>query len=110
MTSRLLAGLAAAAVLAASPAHAEDPTKRGFDPDPSRLALSLDGGFAVETAGAAPARTFGFAAVLDLTAGLLSLQLGSASDQLLERRLSLHLLGAWSFGPVEASVEVPAAL
>jgi outer membrane protein OmpA-like peptidoglycan-associated protein len=110
MTSRLLAGLAAAAALAASSARADDPTKRQFDPDPSRLALSLDGGFAVETAGAQPARMHGFAAILDLTTGLLSLQLGSQRDQLLEHRLSLHLLGAWSVGWAELSAEVPVAL
>lgn len=110
MTTRLLAGLTAAAVLAALPARAEDPTRRGFDPDPARLALSLDGGFAVETAGAAPARTYGVAAILDLSAGLLSLELGGARDRLLEHRLSLHLLGAYSLGPVELGIEVPVAL
>ena len=110
VTTRLLAGLAAAALLAALPVRAEDPTRRGFDPDPSRLALSLDGGFAVETAGAAPARTWGLAAILDLSAGLLSLELGGSRHPLLEHRLSLHLLGAYSLGPVELGVEVPVAL
>jgi outer membrane protein OmpA-like peptidoglycan-associated protein len=110
VTKRLLAGLAAAAVLAALPARAEDPTRRGFDPDPARLALSLDGGFAVETAGAAPARTYGLAAILDLSAGLLSLELGGERARLLEHRLSLHLLGAYSLGRVELGVEVPLAL
>jgi outer membrane protein OmpA-like peptidoglycan-associated protein len=110
MTTRLLAGLTAAVVLAALPARAEDPTRRGFDPDPARLALSLDGGFAVETAGAAPAKTYGVGAVLDLTAGLLSLELGGERDRLIEHRLSLHLLGAYSLGRVELGVEVPLAL
>jgi outer membrane protein OmpA-like peptidoglycan-associated protein len=110
MMTRLLAGLAAAAVLATPPARAEDPTRRGFDPDPARLALSLDGGFAVETAGAAPAKTYGLAAILDLSAGLLSLELGGERDRLLEHRLSLHLLGAYSLGRVELGVEVPVAL
>lgn len=110
MTTRLLAGLAAAVILAALPVRAEDPTRRGFDPDPARLALSLDGGFAVETAGAAAARQYGLGAILDLTAGLLSLELGGERDRLLERRLSLHLLGAYSLGPVELGVEVPLAL
>jgi len=112
MTSRLRlrAVLAAALVVAAPSARADDPTKRNFDADPSRLALSLDGGFTIETAGAQPAKTWGLAAILDLTTGLLSLQLGSQRDQLLEHRLSLHLLGAWSLGPAELSVEVPVAL
>ncbi|HEX9398647.1 MAG TPA: OmpA family protein [Anaeromyxobacter sp.] len=110
MTTRLLAGLTVAAALAALPVRAEDPTKRGFDPDPARLALSLDGGFAVETAAAAPAGTRGVAAVLDLAAGLLALELGGERDRLLEHRLSLHLLGGWSFGRVEVGVDVPVAL
>jgi outer membrane protein OmpA-like peptidoglycan-associated protein len=110
MMTRLLAGLAAAAVLAASPARAEDPTRRGFDPDPARLALSLDGGFAVETAGAAAAKTWGLGAVLDLSAGLLALRLGGERDRLIEHRLSLHLLGAYSLGPVELGAELPVAL
>lgn len=110
MTTRLLAALAAAAALGALPAHAEDPTQRGFDPDPARLALSLDGGFAVETAAAAPAGARGLAAVVDLAAGLISLELGGERARLLEHRLSLHLLGGWSFGRLEVGVHVPVAL
>lgn len=110
MRTRMLAGLAAVAVLAAPPARADDPTRRGFDADPSRLALSLDPGFAVETAGAAEQGAWGLGAILDLTAGLLSLELGGERDRLLEHRLSLHLLGAWSLGRVELGVEVPLAL
>src|SRR5512141_3161508 len=106
MRTRLLACVTAAAVLAAIPARGDDPTRRRFDPDPARLALSLDPGFAVETAGAAPARTWGLAAILDLSAGLLSLELGGERDRLLAHRLSLHLLGASSLGPVEVGVEV----
>src|SRR5512145_1571217 len=106
MTSRSLAGLAAAALLAASPARAEDPTRRRFDPDPARLALSLDGGFAVETAGTTPAKTYGVAALLDLSAGLLALELGGERDRLLEHRLSLHLLGGLSLGRLELGVHV----
>ncbi len=56
MAKRLLACLAAAAAL--SPvARAEDPTARGFDADPTRQALSLDGGFTTETAATAPKGT-----------------------------------------------------
>jgi OmpA-OmpF porin, OOP family len=110
MTTRLVGALAAAAVVAALPARADDPYKRRFDPDPARLALSLDGGFVVETAGATPARTWAVGAVVDLAAGLLSLQLGSQRDQLLEHRLSLHLLGGYSFGWLEVSAHLPIAL
>ncbi len=109
MTKRLLAGLAMAALLVA-PAAAEDPTKRGFDPDPARLALSLDGGFAVETAAAMPRGSFGMAAVLDLASGLLALKLGGERDQVLEKRLSLHLLAGWSLGRVEVAAHLPTAL
>jgi OmpA-OmpF porin, OOP family len=108
--TRLLAGLAAAAALAAIPAHAaDDPTRRGFDPDPARLALSLDGGFAVETAGTEPRGARSVAAVLDLASGLLSLELGNERDALIARRLSLHLLAGWSFGPVEVAAHLPIA-
>jgi OOP family OmpA-OmpF porin len=110
MTKRLLAGLAVATTIAAAPALADDPTKRGFDPDPARLALSLDGGFAVETAAAAPAGTLRAAAILDVASGLLSLRLGGERDAVLERRLSLHLLGGWSFGWLEVAAHLPVAL
>ncbi len=110
MTTRLLAGLAAAAALAAVPAAAEDPTKRGFDPDPARLALSLDGGFAVETAAPAPRGTIGAAAVLDLASGLLSVKLPTERKDLFEQRLSLHLLAGWSLGRVEIGAHLPIAL
>jgi outer membrane protein OmpA-like peptidoglycan-associated protein len=109
MAKRLLACLAAAAALG-STARAEDPTARGFDPDPARLALSLNGAFTTETAGAAPERTAMFGAVLDYTEGLLALQLGDTRDQLLESRLSLHLLGGWSLGWLELAAELPVAL
>lgn len=91
-------------------AGAEDPTRRGFDPDPARLALSLDGGFAVETAAAAPRGTRGLAAVVDWADGLLALELGNEREDLLRSRLSLHLLGGWSLGRVELGVHLPVAL
>jgi OOP family OmpA-OmpF porin len=110
MTKRLLACLAAAAALAARDAGADDPTKRGFDADPARLALSLDGGFAVETAAAAPRGTRGLAAIVEYADGLLALDLGGARADLLESRLSLHLLGGWSLGRVEVSAHLPVVL
>jgi len=110
MMTRVLAWLATAAVLAAAPVRAEDPTKRGFDPDPARLALSLDGGFAVETAAAAPQGTIGAAAVVDLASGLLSLERGGERKDLLEQRLSLHLLAGWSLGKIELGAHLPIAL
>ncbi|HEX9050832.1 MAG TPA: OmpA family protein [Anaeromyxobacter sp.] len=109
MAKRLLACLAAAAALGPS-ARAENPAARGFDPDPARLALSLDGTFTTETARAAPQGTVGFGAVLDYADGLLALELGGTRDQLLESRLSLHLLGGWSLGWLELGAELPVAL
>jgi outer membrane protein OmpA-like peptidoglycan-associated protein len=110
MTTRLVGALVAAAVLAAVPVRADDPYRRRFDPDPARLALSLDGGFVVETAGATPERTWAVGTVVDLASGLLSLKLGGQSDKLLEHRLSLHLLGGYSLGWIEVSAHLPVAL
>jgi outer membrane protein OmpA-like peptidoglycan-associated protein len=105
------AGVAlAAALVAVAAARADDPARRGFDADPSRLALSLDGGFAVETAAAAPERTWRAGAVLDLANGLLVLRQGAARDDLLEDRLGLHLLGGFSLGRLELGAELPVAL
>jgi outer membrane protein OmpA-like peptidoglycan-associated protein len=109
MAKRLLLCLAAAAALA-PPAGAEDPTARAFDADPTRLALSLDGGFTSETAAVAPKGTLGFGLVLDYTDGLLVLELGDERDDLLASRLSAHGLAAWSLGRVELSAHLPIAL
>ncbi|HET9552316.1 MAG TPA: OmpA family protein [Anaeromyxobacteraceae bacterium] len=100
----------AAALSAAAVARADDPARRGFDADPSRLALSLDGGFAVETAAAAPERTWRAGAVLDLANGLLVLRQGAARDDLLAYRLGLHLYGGFSLGRLELGAELPVAL
>src|SRR5512133_3709418 len=109
MVKRLLACLAAAAALA-SAARAAGPTTRGFDPDPARLALSLDPGFTTETAAAAPEGTVAFGAVVDYASGLLALQLGDSRQDLLRSRLSLHLLAGWSLGRVELGAELPVAV
>ena len=61
---------------------ADDPTRRGFDADPTRLALSLDGGFTGETASAAAARTWRLAALFDYTNGLLVLKQGEQQSDL----------------------------
>jgi outer membrane protein OmpA-like peptidoglycan-associated protein len=109
MTRRLLAGLLLAVALWGT-ARADDPTKRGFDPDPTRLALSLDPAFTTETAAAAAAKTWSLGAILDLTSGLLTMQLGGQTDEVLSKRLSLHLLGGYSFGWMEVGAELPVAL
>jgi len=102
-----------ATLLAAAPAAgraAEDPTRRGFDADPHRFALSLDGGFAAETAAAAAEGTWRAGALLELSDGLLVLRQGGRTDDLLGPRLALHLLGGWSLGRAELGVELPVAL
>ena len=63
-----IARAAVLSLLLGAPALAEDPTKRAFDADPHRLALSLDGGFVTETAAAAPEGQYGLAALLDYAA------------------------------------------
>lgn len=108
MEMRSLLALVAGALLAAPAWAADDPTRRGFDADPTRLALSLDGGFTVETAAEAPVPgTWRLAALADLSSGLLTLTQGGRTDDLVGPRLSLHLLGARVFGPVELSAHLP---
>ena len=107
--SRLLGCLALLAVLPAA-VRAEDPAARGFDADPVKPALSLDGGFAVETAAAAERGAHAFGAVLDLANGLMVLRSGSQSDDLIAYRLTLHLLGSYSIGRVEFGAHLPVSL
>jgi outer membrane protein OmpA-like peptidoglycan-associated protein len=97
-------------VLLPAAALAEDPTARGFDADPVKPALSIDGGFAVETARTAEAGTHAFGGVLDLASGLMVLKQGNQRDDLISRRLTLHLLGAWSIGRIEFGAHLPVAL
>lgn len=89
---------------------ADDPARRKFDPDPARLALSLDGGFTVETAAAAPKGAFRFASIFDFVDGLLVLQQGSQRQDLLASRGLVHLLGGFSLGGLELSAHLPVAL
>ncbi|MGZ6141961.1 MAG: OmpA family protein [Myxococcales bacterium] len=102
--------LLAICCLAGAARAADDPTRRQFDADPVRLALSLDGGFVTETAGAAPRGALRFGAILDATGGLLVLQQGGARNDLLANRGALHLLAGWSLGRIELAAELPIAL
>lgn len=110
MSARPLLLAAMACAIAGSAAAADDPTRRQFDADPARLALSLDGGFTTETAAAAERGTLRFASVVDVTDGLLVLQQGSQRQDLLASRGLLHVLGGWSLGWVELSAHLPIAL
>ena len=107
MPLRLLVLLAVASRAAIA---ADDPTRRAFDPDPARLALSLDGGFTTETAATAPRGTLRFGSIFDAAGGLLALQQGSSRQDLLVSRGQLHLLAAWSLGRVELAAHLPIAL
>jgi OOP family OmpA-OmpF porin len=100
----------AALVAGGSAAAAEDPTARGFDPDPTRPALSLDGGFTLETAAAAPRGRLGAALLFDWTDGLLALRLDDTREDALAARLSAHLLVAASLGRLELGLDLPVAL
>lgn len=91
-------------------AAADDPTRRRFDPDPTRPALSLDGNFTTETAAVATGGTLRFASLFDVTGGLLVLQQGSQRADLLSSRGLLHLLAGYSLGPVELAAHLPIAL
>jgi outer membrane protein OmpA-like peptidoglycan-associated protein len=106
----LRALVAAAGLLLAHAASADDPTRRGFDPDPVRPALSLDGGWAVETAETAERGRYGVAFLAGWTEGLLALRLGDDREQLLESRVGAHLLAAWSLGDVELGAGLPVTL
>ncbi|HUL60930.1 MAG TPA: OmpA family protein [Anaeromyxobacteraceae bacterium] len=110
MNAGARAGMALAALVLARTAPADDPTRRGFDADPARLAVGTGSGFTVETATAARKGTFGLGVVLDYDRNLLSLHLSGQTESLLSSRLSAHLLAAYSFGRVELGVDVPFAL
>jgi len=110
MSRPILLLVALSCALAARALAADDPTRRGFDPDPARPALSLEGGFTSETAAAAPQGTFRIAAVFDVAGGLLALQQGSRREDLLVSRGRLQLLGGWSLGRIELAASLPIAL
>jgi outer membrane protein OmpA-like peptidoglycan-associated protein len=101
---------AAAAVLAGVAARADDPTARGFDADPVRWGLGLERAFAVESAGVAPAGTITAELLLDYAEGLLALGLGEERSDLLEHRLSAHLLAGWAVGRFELGAHLPVVL
>ncbi len=104
----------AAIVTLASPLDgaAADPTTRGFDPDPHRPALGLDGDFMVETASVQAMGSWRGGLLLDYTHGLLAATSGDAKvGNLLDARLTGHLLGSYSLlALVELGVDLPVVL
>ncbi len=107
--TRLGAGALSALLLAAA-ASAEDPARRGFDPDAARLSLGALSGFTVETASPAHAGNLSAEVLLDYAEGLLALRLPGGRFQLLESRLSAHVLASYSLGWLEIGAALPVAL
>src|ERR1051325_5731504 len=89
---------------------ADDPARQKSDPDPARLAFSLDPGFTTETAAAAPAGMVRFGAIFDAAGGLLILNQPGQRNDLLASRGQLQLLAGWSLGFIEVAAELPVAL
>jgi OmpA-OmpF porin, OOP family len=106
----LLGALLALAVPATATWASDDPTRRGFDADPARLALGAEAGFGVETATPVAPGRWSTGAVLEAAGGLLTLSQGGTRRDLLEQRGTLHLLGSWSLGRVELMAELPVVL
>jgi len=102
----------ALALLAASAARAaDDPARRGFDPDPPRPAVGLGGQFTTEGARALPGGSYWMGLELDWVHGLLALR--SGGDRVgwaVEDRIAAHLMGSRSFGRLEAGAALPLAL
>src|SRR4051812_49665752 len=105
--ARLL--IATCCAIAGRAAAADDPTRRQFDPDPARLALSLDGGFTTETAAVAPRGSWRFASVFDVANGFLALQQGSQRQDLLASPGPLHPLRGGGPGPGSVAPPPPPA-
>jgi outer membrane protein OmpA-like peptidoglycan-associated protein len=109
---RRLAALALpAALAAASPVRADDPARRGFDPDPPRPALGLDSQLTTESARVAPAGSWAMGLELDWVHHLLSLDSGGQRvGWVVPDRVAAHLLGAYALGRFELGAGLPVAL
>jgi outer membrane protein OmpA-like peptidoglycan-associated protein len=99
--------LAAALTIAAVTAHADDPTARGFDADTAHPALGVTRGIAVETATGDTAGSWAAGLRLDWLQGFLALTVDSRRDQLMESRLTGHLMGARAFRWFEVAADLP---
>jgi outer membrane protein OmpA-like peptidoglycan-associated protein len=110
--ARLLAALAAIGFQwTAGTAAADDPYARGFDPDPSRPALGFDSDFTVESTATAPAGSYRAEVLFDYQRNLLALKSGETKlGNLLESRLTAHLMGGYSFGRIEVGADLPVVL
>ncbi len=114
---RFQVAIAAAALLVAIPSASraqtpEDALARGIDPLGNKLATGLDGFLTVEGAKIAPVGSWKLELALDYAEGLLALKLGDEKlGDLVERRLDLHLLGAYAVTDwSEVGVDLPFTL
>lgn len=86
-----------------------DPFARGIDPIGFKLAITPGAYLTVEGAEVGPRGTYRLALAADMGFGLMSLRLGDEKiDNLLERRLDLHLFGAIAVTDwAEVGVDLP---
>src|SRR5574341_89178 len=110
MTRLLWRGPAVAIAILAVTARAEDPTARGFDADSAHPALGITRGIVVETATGDGAGSWAAGLRLDWLQGFLALTVDGRRDQLLESRLTGHLMAARAFRWFELGVDVPVVI
>ncbi len=108
--ARISAAAAAALVLCTTTAGADDFTARGFDADTTHPALGVTRGLAVETAAADTAGSWAAGLRLDWMQGFLALTLNEQRDQLLESRLTGHLMGVRAFRRFELAADLPVVI
>lgn len=110
MARRLL--LVSLLLAAAGPAAlADDPARRGFDPDPPRPALGLDAQFTTDGPRVSRAGSWWMGLEADWVHGLLTLRRdGDRIGAVVPDRVAAHLLGAWTLGRVELGAGLPVAL
>jgi outer membrane protein OmpA-like peptidoglycan-associated protein len=101
---------AAALALCAATARADDPTARDFDADTTHPALGVTRGIAVETATGETAGNWAAGLRLDWLQGFLALTVDGSRDQLLESRLTGHLMGVRAFRFFELAADLPVVL
>lgn len=101
---------AAALAALASAARAEDPTERGFDADTLHPALGIARGIGVETATGETAGSWAAGLRLDWMQGFLALTVDDRRDQLMESRLTAHLMGVRAFRGFELAADLPVIL
>jgi outer membrane protein OmpA-like peptidoglycan-associated protein len=96
--------------LCANPAHGDDPAARGFDADTIRPALGMERGLAVETASAEHAGNWAVGLRLDWLRGFLALTANDRRDQLLDSRLTGHLMAVRAFRWFELAADLPVVI